>query len=142
MEQMGVGLQALAISGLEGAQFRGLSLTGIDREGFIEEEIPNFLAARAGVERFILSVTDPAELRIGLRRFGAIAIADDLEDPFALIDLLAQHRAQVAGLGAENILPDRLVTEEAERIRGELATAPQLTANCGNENQRKRSHGA
>jgi len=59
-----------------------------------------------------------------------------------LIDLLAQHRAQVAGLGAENILPDRLVTEEAERIRGELAPAPQLTANCGNENQRKRSHGA
>jgi len=44
---MGVGLQALAISGLEGAQFRGLGLTGIDREGFVEEKIPNFLAARA-----------------------------------------------------------------------------------------------
>jgi hypothetical protein len=88
-----------------------------------------------------LRVADAAELRIGLGRLGAVAITDNLEDPFALIDLLPQHRAQVASFGAENILPDRLVTEIGQRVGGELPAAPQFLADGGNENERERSHG-
>ena len=79
-------------------------------------------------------------MRVGLRRLGAIAIADKLEDAFALIDLLAQHRAEVAGFGAENLLPDRLVTEEGKRVGGELAAAPEFAADSGNKDEWKRSH--
>jgi hypothetical protein len=141
MEQVRVRLQPLTIGRLERSQFLGLALAFIDREIFVDEEIPNLLAALPGVERFVLGVADAAELRIGLRRLGPVAIADNLEDPFALIDLLPEHRAQIACFRAENVLPDRLVTEIGERVGGELAAAPQLLADGGNENERERSHG-
>jgi hypothetical protein len=76
-------------------------------------------------------------LRIGLGRLGAVAIADNLEDAFALIDLLAQHRAQVAGFGPENLLPDRLVAQEGQGVGGELPAASQLAADGGNEDEWK-----
>jgi hypothetical protein len=88
-----------------------------------------------------LGITHPAKLRIRLGRFGAVAIADDLEDAFALIDLLAQHRAEIAGLGPENVLPDRLVPKKAEGVGGELPPAPQFTADSGDEDERERGHG-
>src|SRR5687768_2376227 len=99
MKEVRVRLQPSAIGGLKLAQFFGLALAFIDREIFVDEEVPDFLAALPGVERFVLRVTDAAELRIGLGRFGAIAIADNLEDAFALIDLLPQHRAEIACFG-------------------------------------------
>jgi hypothetical protein len=92
------------------------------------------------VERLVLCIADATKLGIGRRRFGSVAITNDLEHAFALIDLLAQHRPEIAGFGAEDVLPDRLVTEERERIRGELAAAPQFTADRGNKDERKRSH--
>ena len=88
-----------------------------------------------------MGVADPAELRIGLGPLGAVAVADDLEDAFTLVDLLAQHRAEIAGLGAEDVLPDRLITEEGEGVGGELAAAAQFTADGGNEDERERGHG-
>src|SRR6478609_1940933 len=121
---MGVRLQALAIGRLERAQFFGLTFAGIDRESFINEKVPNLLPAFAGVERLILGITNPAKLGIGLGRLRPVAFANNLKDAFALIDLLSEHSAQIARLGAEDVLPDRLVTKEGERIRGELPAAP------------------
>jgi hypothetical protein len=54
-----------------------------------------------------------------------------------LIDLLAQHRAQVARFGPENVLPDRLIPEEGQGIGGELPAASQLAADSGNEDEWK-----
>jgi hypothetical protein len=54
-----------------------------------------------------------------------------------LIDLLAQHRAQVAGFGAKNLLPDRLVPEKGQSIGGKLPTTSQLTADRRNEDEWK-----
>jgi hypothetical protein len=141
MEKVRVRLQPLAIRGLERAQFLRLTLAFIDREIFVDKEVPDFLAALPGVKRLVLRVADAAELVVGLGRLGAVAITDNLEDPFALIDLLPQHRAQIAGFGPENILPDRLVTEISQRVGGELPAAPQFFADGGNENKRERSHG-
>src|SRR2546423_1882161 len=123
MEKMRIGLQPLPVSSLEGAQLFRFTFAGIDRESFVDKKIPDFLAALPGIERFVLRITHPAELRIGRGRLGAVTFADDLEDAFALGDLLAQHPAQVAGLGPEDVLPDWLVTEKAEGVRGELAAA-------------------
>jgi hypothetical protein len=128
MEEVRVGLQTLAVCGLKGAKFFWFRFTGIDRERFVDEQVPDFFSALPGVERFVLGVANPAELRIGLRRLGAVAIPDDLENAFALVDLLAQHPAQIPRLGPEDILPDRLVAEEREGVRGQLPTAPELTA--------------
>src|ERR1700682_4946544 len=133
---MRVRLQTLAISGLERAQFFRLTLAGIDRESLVDKEIPDLLAALARIERLVLRIAHTAKLRVGLGRLGPVAIADDLKHAFALIDLLAQHRAQVAGFRTEDVLPDWLVAEESQRVGGKLAATPQLAADRGNENQR------
>src|SRR3954449_1875494 len=141
MEEVRVRLETLAVGCLEGAQFFRLSFTGVYRESFVDEKVPDFLAAFPGVKRFVLGVTDTAEFRIGRGRLGAVAVAYDLEDAFALVDLLAQHPAQIARLGAENILPDRLITEKAQGVGGELAATAKLAADGRDKNERKRSHG-
>src|ERR1044071_704714 len=123
MKEVGVRLQTLPVSDLERAKLGRLSLARIDRERFVDKKIPDFFTPLPGIERFVLRVTDAAELGIRLGRLGAITVADDLEDAFTLVDLLAQHPAQVASLSPKNVLPDRLITEEGERIGGELPAA-------------------
>jgi hypothetical protein len=59
-----------------------------------------------------------------------------LNHPLALIDLLAQHLAQVARLCSKDVLPNRLVTQKGHGICDELPCAPQLFANCGDEDCR------
>jgi hypothetical protein len=49
---------------------------------------------------------------IGNGWLGSVALADQLDDTFALINLLAQHRTQVASFRPENVLPDRFVTQK------------------------------
>src|SRR5688572_3149449 len=141
MEEVGIGLQTFAISRLERSQFLGLALAFIDREIFVDEKVPDFFAALPGVKRLVLRVADAAELRIGLRRLRAVTIADNLEDAFALVDLLPEHRAEIARFGAENVLPDRLVTEIGQGVGRKLPAASQFLADGGNENERERSHG-
>src|SRR6202008_4551567 len=114
---------------------------GVDRESFVDEKVPDFLAAFPRVKSFVLSVADAPELGVRLGRLGARAFSDDRKHPFTLVNLLPQHAAQIAGLGAEYVLPDRLITEKAEGVGGELPAAAQLAAHRGNENERKRSHG-
>src|SRR5438067_8274462 len=139
MEQMGVRLQTLPIGGLERAQFLRLTFASVDRIRFVNEKIPDFFATFPGVERFILGVTHAAELRVGRGWLSAVAIANDLQNAFALIDLLTQHRAQVARLSAEDILPDRLVAEKGEGVSGKLAAATQFASDGEDKHERKRS---
>jgi hypothetical protein len=141
VEEMRIRLQPLPIRRLERTQFLRLAFAGVDWERFVDEEVPDLFAPFPRVERLVLGIADATKLAIRLERFGPVTIADNLEHAFALIDLLAQHGAEVAGFGAEDVLPDRLVTEKRERVRGELAAAPELTADRGNEDERKRGHG-
>ena len=63
-------------------------------------------------------------------------------EPYRHTSLTAEAaRGVIAGLGAEDVLPDRLITEEGESIGGELAAAAQFTADGGNEDERERGHG-
>jgi hypothetical protein len=68
-------------------------------------------------------------------------LADELDDAFALVDLRAQHLAEVAAFGPEDILPDRFVTEESQSVGDKLARAAQFFADGGNENGRTWRHG-
>jgi hypothetical protein len=93
-----------------------------------------FFALLPGVKRFILGVTDAPELLVGRGRLGSIALADQLHDAFAAVNLLAEHRAQIALFSAEDVLPHRLVPEELQGIRNQLTRGFQLLADRGNEN--------
>jgi len=135
MKNVRVGLKAFAIGRLEIAQLLRLWFMRIDRKVFVNEKIPNFFAPLASVERLILSVADAPEFAVDGRWFGAVATAHQLHHPFALVDLLTQHLAQVAAFRAEDVLPRRLVAEKHQRIDDELARASQLLANRGSENE-------
>ena len=115
------------------AQLLGLRLVRVDGKTLVHEKVPDFFPALSGIKGLVLSVTDSAELFVRSRRFGAVALTDELDDTFALIDLLTQHLAQVAALRPKDVLPNRLVTQKGQGIGDELPRAPQLLANRGNE---------
>ena len=72
------------------------------------------------VKGFVLGVAHPAELLVRSWRFGPITLADELNEAFTLIDLLAKNLSQIATLSSENILPDWLVTEKSQRVGYQL----------------------
>ena len=132
---MSVHLQNTSISRLQLTQFIRLRFVRIDRKTLVHEEIPDLFSLLPGVERFVLRVTDAAKLFVRSRRFGPVALANELDDPFALIDLLTQHLAQIAPFGSKDVLPDRLVPQESEGVGHELSGTAQLFADRGNENR-------
>ena len=87
---MRIGLDPTTVSGLKIAQLLGLGVMSVNREGFINEKVPNFLATIPGIQCFILRIADATELLIGLRWLSAVTLTDELNDTFALINLLAQ----------------------------------------------------
>jgi hypothetical protein len=60
-------------------------------------------------------------------------LPNELNDAFALIDLLAQQVAQISAFRAEDVLPDRLIPKKSQRISNKLPGASQLTTDCRNE---------
>ena len=100
----------------------------------VDEEVPDFLSALPGVESFVLRIAHAPELLVGSWRLCSVALPHQLNDSFALIDLLAQQRAQVPAFCAENVLPDWLVAKEGQGVRHELPGASEFPTNGGNEN--------
>jgi len=92
----------------------------INREVLVDEQVPDFFSALPRVERFVLGVAYPAKLRVDCWRFRAVTLADELNDAFTLIDLLAKNLSQFATLSSENILLDWLVTEKSQRVGYQL----------------------
>ena len=68
-----------------------------------------------------MGVAHAAKFGVGCGGFCAVALADKLDDTRAGVDAAAEHRAQVAFLRAEDVLPLGLVAEEGKRVRDELA---------------------
>ena len=103
--QVRVGANDLAVGRLQGAQLLGLGLMRVGGKGLVEKHDPDFFAARADVEGFVLRVAATAKTRVRLGRLDAVALADELDDARAGVDAAAQHRAQVALARAEDVLP-------------------------------------
>jgi hypothetical protein len=77
--------------------------------GVSGEQEPRLFFLRPSVEELELGVRDSAIVGIHRRRLRAVAMADDLDEAIAGVDLVAQDFAEVAGLGAEDFLNDRRV---------------------------------
>ena len=137
---MRVGLEHTSISRLELPLFLGLRLVRIDREIFVHEKVPDLDSLFSGVERFVLGIADATEIRIRGSRFCAVALTDELHHALALVDLVPQHLPQITCLGPENVLPDRFVAQEGQRVGNELAGAAQFLAHSGDEDGRARRH--
>lgn len=134
MEKMGVGLYSVAVKLLEFRQRRRFGFMRVGGKIFINKKVPDLLPALPGVERFVLGVTNSPKFLIKIGRLRAITIADQLHDTFALIDLLPKEAAQVAAFGAEDVLPDRLITEKGQRVSHQLPGAAQFSTDGGNKN--------
>src|ERR1700674_2112702 len=109
-------------------QLLRLRLVRGDGKTLVHVKVPDFFPAFSRIESLILSVTDPAEFFVRNGRFRAVALTDELDHAFALIDLLTQHLAQVAAFRPEDVLPDRLISQEGQGVGDELPGAPQLLA--------------
>src|SRR5437763_7701173 len=121
-------------------QFLGLRFVLVDGKTLVHVKVPDCFSGLSRIESLILRVTDPAKFRIGRRRFGPVTLTDELDDAFALVDLVAQHLAQIAALGAEDVLPDWFVAEKGQCVRDKLAGAAQFLADSRNENGGTRRH--
>src|SRR2546423_3542906 len=136
MEHVRFRLQATTISSLQLTQFVGLDFASVGGKALIDEQVPDFLPALSGVKSLVLRVACSAKLLISRGRLRAITLSHELNDSFALIDLLAEQDPEIACLGAKDVLPDRLIAEKRQRIGYELPGAFQLTTDCGNEDER------
>src|SRR5437588_4654269 len=141
MEKMRVDLQNISVSRLQMLEFLRLRLVLVDGKTLVHVKVPDFFPGLSRIESLILRVTHPAEFRIRCGRLRAVTLADELDDAFALVDLGAQHLAQIAAFGSEDVLPDRFVTEKRECVRDKLPRTAQFFTDSGNENGRTRRHG-
>src|SRR5438067_2410592 len=105
MEDVRIGLETTPIRCLQLTEFLLLWFMRVNREALVDEEVPDFFPALARVQGFVLRVAYPTELRVDCWRLCAITLADELNDAFTLIDLLAKNLSQIATLSSENILP-------------------------------------
>src|SRR3954454_3516361 len=112
MKNVRVRLKGPAVSGLQIAYFLWFVIKSVGRKMFVDKKIPHLFVALAGIESLILGVTDPAEFFIRNRWLRAVAMAYQLNDSIAVINLLPQHCAQISAFGAKNLLPHRLIAEK------------------------------
>src|SRR5205814_8981912 len=81
------------------------------------------------------------ELLISRGGLCPITLSHQLNDSFALINLLAQQDPEITRLGAKDVLPSRLIAKKSQRIGHELPGAFQLATDCGNEDELTRRQG-
>lgn len=113
----------------------------VDWKVLVDEKIPNFFRLFSRIQRFILRVTDTAELFVRARRFSAITLTDELDNAVGLVDSAPQQLAQVATFCSEDVLPHRFVAEKTESISDELPRALQFLGDGRNEDYRPKRHG-
>jgi hypothetical protein len=100
------------------------------------EEQPRLFFLRPGVKELELSVGYPTILRIHRRRLRAVALADELDETLAGVDLVAQDLAEVAGLGAEDFLNDGRVAQPGKDRGDATAGLPKLRRDAGDKDGR------
>jgi hypothetical protein len=106
---------------------------GCKRHG---EEEPGLFFLRPSVKELELSVRDSAIAGIRLGRLRAVALADDLDEALAGVDLVAENLAEVAGLCAEDFLNDGRVAQPCKDGRDPAACLPELRRNAGDKDGR------
>ena len=98
-----------------------------------DDDDPGLFALAEGVEELELGVGDAAVVRVHVGRFGAVAVADELDEALAGVDLLPQPLAQFAVAGGEVVLGDGVVPQGADGGGDGLAGGAQLLADGGDE---------
>ncbi len=140
MEDMRVRLQGTPVSGLELALHFRFPLAWIGWEMFIDEKVPDLFSTIPSIERLVLRVADPAKFLVRLFRLRPVALADQLNDSFALIDLLTEQATKITALRCEDVLPDRLVSKKDQSVGHQLPGTVKFPTDSGNEDQWTRCH--
>ena len=86
------------------------------RAAILGEEKPCFLATLAGIQKLKLGIGNTAKVRVGIGRLLPECTADNLDQPLAVVDLVAENLREVARLGSEDILPDGVMTSPCSTL--------------------------
>jgi hypothetical protein len=100
------------------------------------EEQPRLFFLRSGVKELELSVRYPTIVGIHRRRFRTVALANDLNQALAGVDLVAEDLAEVAWLGAEDFLNDGRVTQPCKDGSDTAARLAELRRDARDEDGR------
>jgi hypothetical protein len=109
---------------------------GVAGAGVSGEEEPRLFLLLAGVEELELGVGDPTIVSIYRGRLRPIALADDLDEALAGVDLVAQDLAQVAWPGAKGFLKDGRVAQSCKDGGDAAAYLAKLRRDAGDKDGR------
>lgn len=101
-----------------------------------DNDDPRLFVLMTSVEELELGVGDAAIVGVHLGRFGAVGVADELDEALARVDPFAQPLAQLAVAGWEVVLGDGVVTEGTDGGGDGLAGGAQLLTDGGEEKAR------
>ena len=141
LQSAAVGELQSAAPGLVG---RRLGVRGIARKvetgqrsvagaGVSCEEEPRLFLLLAGIEELELGVGDPTIIGIHYGRLRPVALADDLDEALAGVDLVAQDLAEVALLGAEDFLKGGRVAQPCKDGSDATAYLAKLRRDAGDK---------
>ena len=100
------------------------------------EQEPRLFLLRPGVKEFELGVRDPTIVSVSRGRLRAVALADDLDEALAGVDLVAEDLAKVTGLGAEDFLDDGRIAQPRKDGGDAAACLPELRRDAGDKDGR------
>ena len=112
------------------------SQRGVAGTGVSGQEEPRLFLLLAGVEELELGVGDPTIVGIHHGRLPPVALADDLDEALAGVDLVAQDLAKVAWFGAEDFLKDGLVAQARKNAGDATAYLAKLRRDAGDKDGR------
>src|SRR4029077_16756392 len=97
---------------------------------------PNLFLLRPGINELELSVRYPTILGIHSGRFRSVALADDLDESVAGVDLVAEYLAEIAGFGPEDFLNHRRVAQPRKDLGDTAARLAELRRDARDEDGR------
>ena len=108
----------------------------ISRKVLADDNDPGPFLLLVCVEKLKLRVGDTAVLWIDFGGLGTIALAHQLDEAFASIELFAEPLAQFAIAGGKVVLRDGIEPERADRPGHSLPGGPQLLTDSGKKHTR------
>lgn len=144
MPEGGVLFYPQSVGGLEGLVLGRLGWEavskGIGGMRGIEQEVAHRFPDATSVKGLELGVAAPPKLRVRRGRGKTVALADELDDASARIDMPREYLAGVAMLGAEHFLEVRVIALVIEQRGDGGAQRAMLCADSRDEQERAITH--
>lgn len=130
MELLPKGAHPADVGGLECAQFLGLGGMWFGGKGAVEDEIPDWLAALAGILGLRLGIAGAAAGPGAEGRLAAVAATDELNESGAGFDVPLEEMTLIGVIAVGDFIPRCFVPEGPEGGGDDLPGTAQFHTDC------------